>query len=515
MLNKKTSKKINKYSLIGVNNISSSYVSSISRMKLITKEDEYEYTSQIYNNKNLLINLLFSIPGITELFLKSFEIIKSSVIHTKYLFELSKYIDDDEEEGKGTSELGDISDFSDANTDKAIEDLTSDGAPKKKKKKNIFNGINNIIKFRIRKHIDEIVYLLKKIRIARGATMEILNCVEELGKVFNRMHLNNQIISDLYAVFLEKHKEMLGIIDAQLQITHIALAEMSLEEIGTIVASLIKSGHLPKLVFNLPTDIFMYKAKSIVKCKANIQIYTEKMFISNLRLVISVSKKYINHRADFMDIVQEGNIGLEKAIQKFNHKKGFKFSTYATWWIRQSIARESEGKDPFRVPIHVKESASKIFKNLAKICDNLNYNSKIQEIVKRTSLDEKKIKKVFKIQRGYIGSDRANTDMGDDEALDTVDPRHSNSPFNHLLLKDKRRIIKEVMECLNKREKVLFTLRYLDDNYNIKDITLEKMGYRYDITRERVRQILNTCTTKISSYVAVLKYKDIISSITS
>lgn len=510
--NKKTSQKINKYSLIGVNNISSSYVSSISRMKLITKDEEYEYTSQIYNNKHLLIKLLFSIPAITELFLKSFEKIKSSVIHTKYLFELSKYIDDDEDE-KGESASAE--EFSDEGIESAIDESMSGAATKKKKKKNIFNGINNIIKNRIRKHIDEIIYLLKKIRLAKGATMEILNGIEELGKTFNRMYLNNQVISDLYAVFLEKYKELLNSIQECGCTESIVLDKLELDDLDAMLSPLVKSGHIPKIVLGLPVHIFVYRAKFISKCKENIQIYTEKMFISNLRLVISVSKKYINHRADFMDIVQEGNIGLEKAIQKFNHKKGFKFSTYATWWIRQSIARESEGKDPFRVPIHVKESASKIFKNLAKINDNLNYNSKIQEIMKRTSLDEKKIKKVFKIQRGYIGSDKTNNDMGDDEALDTVDPKHSNSPFNHLLLKDKRRIIKEVMECLNKREKVLFTLRYLDDNYNIKDITLEKMGYRYDITRERVRQILNTCTTKISSYVAVLKYKDIISSIIS
>ena len=437
--------KVNKYNLIGINNISNSYVQSIANMQLIDKEREKEYAIHIIENRRRMICEIFSCPALAELFLDHFNKTKSSIIHTKYVFELSRYIS--------------------VQDDKDIV----------KKKKNIFNDIANIINTKIKQHVDNICMLLKRLKSPK---YDYKTIIAEIGESFGNIHLGENLVKEAYDLFLSKYK-------------------------------LLEEGK--KTILGIPAEEYKKKYHNANKYHNSVLIYTEKMILSNLRLVISVSKKYINRRIDFMDIVQEGNLGLIKAIKKFDYKRGFKFSTYATWWIKQSITRDIyDNYDPLRIPIHMKENVSKIFKNINFAHEGLNYEDKIKEIMKSTDLDEKKVRKVFKVQRGYVSLDKDNVDIDDDDVVDYADKKNSSSPYYHVVIRDKRRIIEELIQHLNEREKSIFRLRFLEQNRYDREMTLEMIGYLKGITRERVRQILHKIITKLVNNKNNLKYKNII-----
>lgn len=456
--------KISRYSLIGISNISSSYVQSISNMGLIDKNKEREYAINIIENKQKLVFALFSTPCIAEFFLKHFQKTKSSIIHTKYIFELSKYIS----EG-----------------DKELEVATSgDGDDEKKKsKKNIFNDIKNIMNNKIKVHIKNIHSMLESIKQIEKLDDHREAC-EALGKEFTYLHLNENIIKDAYTEFILKKAEFEN----------------------------KKNKLLINPIIGINYSEYYSKYKKIKEYYKNILLYTERMVLSNLRLVISVSKKYVNKKIDFMDIVQEGNLGLVKAIKKFDYTRGYKFSTYATWWIKQAITRDMyEKSDAVRYPIHMKENISKVFKNINLIKENLSYEEKIKEVAKYTSLDEKKIRKVFKIQRGYINIDKSGSDFNDEDIADTADHQTYLTPYQLIVTKDKRRIIEELIKDLNDREKDIFKLRYMDHKYHFdKEMTLEMIGYLKGITRERVRQIIHKIITKLLNNKTNKQYANVL-----
>ena len=474
-MKKSNKNKISRYSLIGINNISSSYVQSISNMGLIDRMKEREYAANIIDNRNMLIQELFGTPYISELFLKHFQKTRSSIIHAKYIFELSKYVTHSDNED--SSDSGDDFDIEEKKEDKKIN------GNNKQSKKNIFNDINNIINTIIKKSVDNIVFYVNKIKLCKDKDQHI-GFVKCLGESYSNIYLHENIVKEMYQIYIN-HKN----------------------EIDT-------NNTVHKVIFGLSIDEFNSRYTRIRTYYKNVLLYTEKMILSNLRLVISVSKKYVNKRTDFMDIVQEGNLGLVKAIKKFDYSRGYKFSTYATWWIKQAITRDMYEKcDPVRIPIHMKENISKVFKNLGSISDDLSYDEKIKEVAKQTLLDEKKIRKVFKIQRGYVSLDRnsGSHESDNEDAVDFIDYRNNVTPFNYVVMKDKRRIIEELICDLNEREKDIFRLRFMDHKYRYdREMTLEMIGYLKGITRERVRQIIHKIILRLLCNNNNEKYKDIL-----
>ena len=470
------SKKINKYSLIGINSISPSYVSSISHIKLIDKNTEQNYSVKIIENKIKLIKMLFQIPHFVEDFILRFNQTKTSIIKIKFLFELSKYISDSND----VHDNNDIDNKYDNLIDskKDVSDLKT--IVKKKHKKNIFNNIHDIMNNRIKLNVIKIQELLNRYKSSDDINRD--KYMSEIGDIFCNIHINEKYVKDTYR----------NLVDA-------------FDVFESENSDMTDTKKNKASILGMPYSEIKKKYIDIRDVYRSMLTYTEKMILANLRLVISVSKRYTNKKIDFMDIVQEGNLGLIKAIKKFDYTKGYKFSTYATWWIQQSITRDIyDNYEAVRIPIHMKENISKIHKSCMSINDCLSYDEKIKEISKITSLDEKKIKKVFKIQRGCVNIDKlSGIDMGDEDIVDVIDKSGSKSPFSHVLVKDKIKIINSLIDNnLNEREAKIFRMRYLEksaDNNSI--MTLEIIGYMLNITRERVRQILNNAQAKLNKAV--------------
>ncbi|AOP70443.1 RNA polymerase sigma factor RpoD [bacterium AB1] len=410
---------------------------------------------------------MFSIPYIADLFVGHFHKTRGSIIHAKFVFELSKYVFQ-ESALKEESDSDDLEE-EDSSSDDMAKDKSDDDddLEVKKKKKNIFNDIKNIINLKIKNNINDIISLLRKLK--NTSEEEEILILKQLEKIFGELYLSEQIIKEMYSIVIEKYNDV------------------------------IKEEKPLEYIYGMRSKLFFNAIENIKKYYKSMLFYTEKMILSNLRLVISVSKKYINKRIDFMDIVQEGNLGLIKAIKKFDYKRGYKFSTYATWWIKQSITRDIyDNYDVLRVPVHMKEHVSKVFKNINSLSDDLSYDERISAIVKQTNLDEKKVKKVFKIQRGHVSLDKAALDGSSEDVVDYIDTNKSGmSPYQYMIIKDKRRIIDKLISNLNEREKSIFNLRFLSQSKYDREMTLEMIGYLKGITRERVRQILHKIITKL------------------
>ncbi len=325
----------------------------------------------------------------------------------------------------------------------------------------------------------------KEIQKVSGKIKTMVNRIKEIQKHFLTLEANYQ--KDVkqikaYNRFIEKN-ENLDLVEEEMG--------CSIEDVREIIKDIRNNERkLRRMEQDAGCSIndILEWGESISRGEREISQAKKELIKSNLRLVVSIAKKYTNRGMQFFDLIQEGNIGLMKAVEKFEYKRGFKFSTYATWWIRQAITRAlSEQGKSIRVPVHMIEQINKVNKEIRIFQQEQGREPTVEEIAERLGWSVSKVKSVKSIAKEPVSLESSINDEEDSKLGNFVEDVNAISPLNQTSYKLLQEQIRSVLNTLPAREQKVLKMRFgLEDGYIH---TLEEVGYVFHVTRERIRQI--------------------------
>ena len=497
------------------------YLREMGKVPLLTKAEEIEISQAMEKGENTIQDAICSVPYLIDFILEYKEPLVNRERKVKELF---KNFDDDGESTSNETEAAD-----DLEESVSIED--SDTAKDKKLDKRAQKIIEAFkllekakkewMKFTAKEvsksdsEIDMLTFDLlaaykkksiKESLVELGPTSkliaEIVKAMEtsldsdngfeiELKRLEYKLPLFNDIL-------LENHKKLLEKILTLSKIDIVSMVpEATMVSTYMEIKKLYQTAAASEGGFDLEEDELKDVLEQIKLGKKITDESKNRMAKSNLRLVVSIAKRYTNRGLPFLDLIQEGNIGLLKAVDKFEYKKGYKFSTYATWWIRQAISRAiADQARTIRIPIHMIETINRINKIIRKGIQENGKEPDVDQIAKEVGLTVDKVKQVIKITKEPVSLDAPIGNEDDGKFGDFVADTAAPTPVDNIMHDDLLGQIDQILGQLNEREQAVVRMRFglLEDR---SDRTLEEIGNTLSVTRERVRQIESSAIKKL------------------
>ncbi|MDN3030704.1 MAG: RNA polymerase sigma factor RpoD [Candidatus Tisiphia sp.] len=352
------------------------------------------------------------------------------------------------------------------------------------------------------KNLQLIIVEISAIHFHSKRMEEILNRIYSLNKELVHKEGNFLKLAEKYGVtrqsFLSEY--MGAVIDEnwkrQMQKNKNANWRNFLAKESDVTDQMISELRSMEVISGLPIIEFKKLVHTIQKGERQVLRAKKAMIEANLRLVISIAKKYANRGLQFLDLIQEGNIGLMKAVDKFEYRRGYKFSTYATWWIRQAITRAiADQARTIRIPVHMIETINKIIRTSRQMLNELGYEPTPAEIAARLSMPVDKVRKVMKIAKEPISLENP---VGDDDGSylgDFIEDKNAILPLDAAIQSNLREVTTRVLATLTPREERVLRMRFgIGMN---TDHTLEEVGQQFNVTRERIRQIESKALRKL------------------
>jgi len=487
------------------------YMREMGTVELLTREGEIEIAIRIEEGLKSVAASIAEFPGTVSLLLEHFDRWQAEDMRLTDIISGFHSEEDDMPNLAGTAHIGsnlpqaeidndedddDDEDEEEINTgpdpeealveftklrklfDKFMNALSKYGRNHKKTEAQIEQLVEQFMVFKmVPKMFDKLVnnlrFIMKDVRIQERLIMKI--CVERAGmprKTFISSFPGNDVNLDWldthfkadenYADALQEHAE--DILRAQRKLKNTeSTCHLTIQEIKDA---------------NRSMSIGEARAKRAKK----------EMVEANLRLVISIAKKYTNRGLQFLDLIQEGNIGLMKAVDKFEYRRGYKFSTYATWWIRQAITRSiADQARTIRIPVHMIETINKLNRISRQMLQEMGREAQPEELAIRMEMPEDKVRKVLKIAKEPISMETPIGDDEDSQLGDFIEDATMESPVDTATFESLQESTREILAGLTAREAKVLRMRFgIDMN---TDHTLEEVGKQFDVTRERIRQI--------------------------
>src|SRR5438132_1109567 len=469
------------------------YLKEMGSVALLSREGEIEIAKRIEEGKKDIASAVYGMPMTIEFVLSLRDKLKAGKIGVKEIvpvadeeFEQAEEVEhDDEELRQRTLEaLNGVRKLSTGLMGLHEKSRHIGGDPARQRRvKQQLEQIRHQVVEKIESVNLHVVLKDRMVKRVRDLAQEIRTAEREISHCQRKLGVSGEAGVDLLRRLCRSRRDLLAVRRKT------GLSEETLQEIKKIFQA--ARGRIRRL----ETEEALVSADEIKDAVRHLDLAAEKvkrgkaeLVEANLRLVVSIAKKYTNRGLQFLDLIQEGNIGLMKAVDKFEYKRGYKFSTYATWWIRQAITRAiADQARTIRIPVHMIETINKLIRTSRHLVQKLGREPTPEEIAERMDLPLDKVRKILKIAREPISLETPIGEEEDSHLGDFIEDKKAVSPLEAAIRYDLQRQINSALETLTPREEKVLRKRF--GIGEATDHTLEEVGQDFEVTRERIRQI--------------------------